>query len=90
MTLVNEFLSLEESLIAKILYNAKVAQTWLFDLGVTFYITPHHELFLNYSTSANFVWLNNTQEYKITKIEDIVIQLPSENIPYNKYAMYPI
>ena len=53
-------LSLEDSIIAEVHYNAQDAQTWLLDFGVTFHVTPNMEWFSNYSAGTiNTIGLGN-------------------------------
>ena len=70
--------SLEGSTNGEILYSAQDVQTWLLNLGATFYVTPNYKWFSNYSVGAGgIVQLDNGHEYRIAEIGEIPIRLPN-------------
>ena len=75
-----EILSLEDSMIGELLYNAQDAHMWLLDSGATFHVTPNIECFSNYSTdTSGTVRLGNGQECKIARTGEVPIKLPNGN-----------
>ena len=49
---LGKILSVEDSMIREVHYNAQDAQTWLLDSSATFHVTPNIQWFSNYSVGT--------------------------------------
>ena len=50
---LGKILSVEDSMIREVHYNAQDAHTWLLDSSATFHVTPNLEWFLNYAAEMS-------------------------------------